>query len=133
MRGSRLIKKCIHLCRCQQWYYGALDFVKTMETTASKKKDWLRIAFILHALGPMHPEQIQFIFNQLWPTRSRSSREVAQIIICYQKKGFERLEDHKTSHRTLKIYAFNAQIPPISRNTIKRWEENINPFRGWDI
>ena len=101
-----------------------------MESTASKKKDWVRVAFILHALGPMHPEQIQFIFNQLWPSRSRSSREVAQIIICYQKKGFERLEDHKLSHKRLKIYAFKSQFPQIARNTMNRWEQNINPFRG---
>jgi len=104
-----------------------------MESTASKKKDWLRIAFILKKMGPMHPEQIQFIFNHVWPNRSRSSREVAQIIVCYQNKGFQRQPDHQLSDRRLKVYSFESNMPQISRNTLKRWEENINPLRGWNI
>lgn len=104
-----------------------------METTAPKKKDWIRIAFILKELGPMHPEQIQFIFNHVWANRSRSSREVAQIIVCYQNKGFQRQADHQLSDRRLKVYSFESNMPQISRNTLKRWEENINPLRGWNI
>jgi hypothetical protein len=104
-----------------------------MESTAPKKKDWIRIAFILKELGPMHPEQIQFIFNHVWANRSRSSREVAQIIVCYQNKGFQRQKDHQLNDRKLKIYSFESNMPKISRNTLKRWKENINPLRGWNI
>jgi len=104
-----------------------------MESTAPKKKDWVRIAFILKEMGPMHPEQILFIFNHLWSNRSRSSREVAQIIVCYQNKGFQRQADHQLSDRRLKIYSFESNMPQISRNTLKRWQENINPLRGWNI
>lgn len=103
----------------------------SLKSLASKRTDWVRIAFILHNLGQLPPAQISNVFCKAWPTRSRSSREIAQIIKCYRSKGFELVGQFNRGHEHFKIYGFYGEMPMIPKSTRKRWEKELNPFRGW--
>jgi hypothetical protein len=102
-----------------------LTLCKSMKSLASKKTDWVRIAFILSQLGELPPAEISNVFCKAWPTRSRSSREVAQIIKCYRSNGFELVGKVSIGHHHSKIYAFVGELPPIPKSTRKRWVQII--------
>ena len=96
-----------------------------MKSLASKKTDWVRIAFILDQIGQLPPAEIANVFCKAWPTRSRSSREIAQIIKCYRSNGFEMVGTYSKGHEHFKIYAFVGELPPIPKSTHKRWKQII--------
>lgn len=96
-----------------------------MKSLASKRTDWVRIAFILRHLGELPPAEISNVFCKAWPTRSRSSREVAQIIKSYRSNGFELVGTFSNSHGAYKIYAFTGDLPQIPKSTRQRWREII--------
>jgi len=98
-----------------------------MKSLASKRTDWVRIAFILRQLGDMPPAEISNVFCKAWPTRSRSSREVAQIIRCYRSNGFEVVEFYSKGEDHFKIYTFYGDLPDIPKSTLKRWRREIIP------
>jgi hypothetical protein len=98
-----------------------------MKSLASKKTDWVRIAFILRQLGDLPPAEISNVFCKAWPTRSRSSREIAQIMRCYRSNGFEVVELYSNDHTHFKIYTFYGDLPSIPKSTLKRWRREIIP------
>ena len=109
-------------------YYGALHFERTMKSLASKKTDWVRIAFILKVHGQLTPNQISATFSQAWPSRSRSSREVAQILTSYRKKGFYLVAKYSKGNDHFTIWHFDEQLPEIPTSTLKRWKTQLIPY-----
>jgi hypothetical protein len=99
-----------------------------LKSLASKRTDWVRIAFILKLHGEMQPSEISHVFCKAWPTRSRSSREVAQIMTAYRRHGFVVMDKHSIGNDHFKMYGFVGTIPNIPRTTLGRWRKQINPY-----
>ena len=98
--------------------------MKTPKLKIKKKLDWIRIAYILNSNGNMTLDQITFFFNEMFKN-GKTNREVARIIICYQRYGFEvKILDREKS------YSFKGDLPYIHRRTSQRWEEKIQSLKG---
>jgi len=102
-----------------------------MKNLCSKKTDWVRFAFILENLGDMSAAQLSYIFNTLWPVRSRSASSTGQVLVCYKKHGFEFVTELTFGHQHLRIWTFSGTLPELNPRTKKRWNDLINPLRGW--
>lgn len=98
-----------------------LFFIMSVKDKLSTRRrlDWIRIGFILDSKGKMSLDQITTTYNEMFKI-TKSNREVARIIRCYQRHGFTYSQD-----KSIKIYKFNGTLPEIHRRTINRWEEKI--------
>lgn len=87
-----------------------------------QKLDWKRLAFILEINGETSLEELTDIFNRMFKN-GKTKREVARIIACYSRYGFE---SRSLKPKSNKHYKFNGDLSEIHRRTTQRWEEKFN-------
>lgn len=90
-----------------------------------KRNDWVRIAFLLHQLGPQTVNSLTFTYSRAFPERSRSSGSIAGLISGHRRKGFSRIY---SNHQA--IYGFHGDLPNIPKSTKYRWQAKISPLKG---
>ena len=96
---------------------------------ASKRIDWIRMAFICSEHQGLNLGQIEFYLSHMFKW-SKTRREISAIIKAYRAKGF-RIED--SSSESGKIYFFEGEIQEIHPKTIQRWKIKIEPLKGFII
>jgi hypothetical protein len=92
----------------------ALDKLRTR-----RRLDWIRLGFILEIKGDLSLDELTRVFNEMFKN-GKTNREVARILLCYSRYGFNQLVNDK-----IKMYRFNGQLPDIHNRTIIRWKEKI--------